>query len=180
MKKMSKVKRQISNQQRGFTLVELILYIAIVSIFMTAVIMFTSDIIYGRVKSQVHQEVNQNIRLASKRIMFEIRNASAVNTVGGSSISLASTDASRNPTVIDVDVPSGRLRIWYGSSGACPASAPCFLTSNKVTVSPLTFTDLSASGSTNIKFSITVESTGDRQEFQKSETYEASAELRSQ
>ena len=158
---------------RGFTLVELILYIAIVTMFMTAVIYFTSDIVYGRVRSQVHQEVNQNMRLASKRIMYEIRNASGVNSVSASSISLASTDSGRNPTVIDRDVSSGRLRIGYGGS-------QYFLTSNKVTVTALNFTDFSTADSTNVKFSITIKATGDRKEFQKSETYETSVELRSQ
>ena len=166
-----KLKTKILKLYRGFTLVELILYIAIVTMLMTAVISFTSDIVYGRVKSQVHQEVNQNIRLASKRIIYEIKNASGVNSVSASSISLASTDAGRNPTVIDIS--SGRLRIGYGGN-------QYFLTSNKVSVSSLTFTDLSAASSKNIKFSITVESTGDRKEFQKSETFETSVELRSQ
>ena len=170
MIKNSKFKIPNSRFAEGFTLVELILYIAIVTMFMTGVIYFTSDIVYGRVKSQVHQEVNQNIRFASKRIMYEIRNASGV-TVSPTLITLASTDAGRNPTVIDVS--SGRLRIGYGGN-------QYFLTGNKVSVSSLTFTDFSSAGSTNVKFSITIEATGDRREFQKSETYETSVELRSQ
>ncbi|KKQ98559.1 MAG: hypothetical protein UT24_C0009G0059 [Candidatus Woesebacteria bacterium GW2011_GWB1_39_12] len=172
---MNNSKFQVPNSKfsRGFTLVELILYIAIVTMFMTGVIYFTSDIVYGRVRSQVHQEVNQNMRLAVKIIMYEIRNASGVNSVSASSISLASTDAGRNPTVIDRDVSSGRLRIGYGGN-------QYFLTSNKVTVTALNFTDFSTAGSTNVRFSITIEATGDRQEFQKSETYETSVELRSQ
>ncbi len=170
MKEKSKIKNLKFKINNGFTLVELILYIAIVTIFMTGVIYFTSDIVYGRVKSQVHQEVNQNIRFASKRIMYEIRNASSV-TVSPSSITLGSTDVGRNPTVIDVF--GNRLRIGYGGN-------QYFLTSNKVTVSNLSFTDLSTAGTTNVKFSITIDSTGDRREFQKSETYETSVELRSQ
>ena len=174
------IKSQISNlkSQKGFTLVEMLLYVVIVSIFVTAMVSFAWDAIYGRVKSYTHQEVNQNIRLASKRINFEIRNASGVNTASGSTLDLAMSDSSLNPTVIDVS--SGRLRIGYGSAGPCPTSAPCNLTSNIVNVSNLTFTNLSVSpDSINIKFSITVESTGDRQEFQKTEIYESSSELRS-
>ena len=158
---------------------EMLLYVVIVSIFVTAMVSFAWDAIYGRVKSYTHQEVNQNIRLAGKRINFEIRNATGVNEpVGPSSISLQMSDSARNPTIIDVS--SGRLRIGYGSAGACPTTAPCNLTSNLVNVSNLTFTDLRVlPDSINIKFSITVESTGDRQEFQKTETYESSSELRS-
>ena len=167
-----------SNLKLGFTLVEMILYVAIVSIFVTAMVSFAWDAIYGRVKSYTHQEVNQNIRLAGKRINFEIRNAAGVNSASGSNLNLAMSDSSRNPTIIDVS--GERLRIGYGSSGTCPTSNPCNLTSNIVSVTNLNFTDLSVSpDSINIKFSITVESTGDRQEFQKTETYESSSELRS-
>jgi len=73
--------KKISKRNSGFTLVELILYIALVSIFLTGVIMFTWDILYGRVKSYVQEEVNQNSRFAAKRIIYEIRNASGVNSV---------------------------------------------------------------------------------------------------
>ena len=160
----------------GFTLVEMILYVAIVSIFMTGLVYFTWDVIYGRVKSFVHQEVNQNTRFASKRILFEIKNASDINTVSTNSISLEMSDSARNPTVIDVS--GGRIRIGYGSSGNCPTSNPCDLTSNRVN-SSVSFTDLSSGNSSNIKFVLTVSSTGDRQEYDKSETYETSVELRS-
>ncbi len=164
----------------GFTLVEMILYIAIVSIFMTGLVYFTWDVIYGRVKSFVHQEVNQNIRFASKRIAFEIKNAKSVTSPSSgsaNSLTLEYAEANRNPTVINVN--NGRIQIGYGNTGNCPTSNPCFLTSNKVSVTGLTFTNLSSGNSTNIKFGFTVSSSGDRQEFNKSETYETSVELRS-
>lgn len=132
-------------------------------------------------KSGVQREVNQNLRLASKRIVHEIRNASGVNSVGTSTVSLVMDDAARNPTVFDVS--GGRLRIGYGSGGSCPSTSPCSLTSNKVTVSNLAFTDLSSSGgeSVNIQFTIALESNNPsgRQEWEKSQTYTTSVELRS-
>jgi len=165
----------------GFTFIELILYIALLSIFISGAVLFAWDIIYGRVKSSVQQEVSQNLRLASKRIVYEIRNAQGVNSIGPSLISLAMTDAARNPTVFDVS--SGRLRIGYGSSGSCPSTSPCPLTSNDVTVTNLTFTNLSTGGgeSVNIRFTITLESNNPsgRQEWEKSQTYTTSVELRS-
>lgn len=165
-------------RESGFTLIELILYIALVSIFISGAIFFAWDIIYGRVKSQVQQEVSQNLRLAAKRIVYEIRNAGGINSISASTISLANTDPARDPTVFDVS--GGRLRIGYGSAGACPVSSPCELTSNEVSVSNLSFSDLSkGTESINIQFSITVESTGERAEWQKSQTYSSSVELRS-
>lgn len=166
--------------QQGFTLIELILYIALVAIFISGAIFFSWDIIYGGKKSAVEREVNQNLRLASKRILYEIRNASAINSVSSSSLCLASTNALHNPTRIYVS--SGRLHVaWGGGSSDCTSMAndqP--ITSNQVTVSELTFSDNSSGAdSYNIGFSFTVSSSGTRQEWQKSEEYSGSAELRS-
>ena len=103
MKKKSKIKNlsepkvlpsqwQKSKLKRGFTLIEMILYIAIVSIFLTGLVYFTWDLIYGRLKSYIQQEVNQNIRFASARIIYEIRNAKSVNSpTSGSSETLSLT-----------------------------------------------------------------------------------------
>lgn len=166
--------------RRGFTLIELIIYLTLVSIFLSGAIFFAWDIIYGRVKSQIQQEVSQNLRLASQRISFEIRNAAGINTLSGSSLSLEMSNPSRDPTVFDVS--AGRLRIGYGSTGPCPVTAPCNLTSNQVRVTGLSFTDLSSdSESININFTITLESNNPsgRQEWNRSQTYSSSVELRS-
>lgn len=165
--------------QKGFTLIELILYVALVSIFISGAILFAWDIIYGRVKSQVHQEVNQNLRLASKRIIYEVRNASDINSVGANDICLASADSDRNP--IKIYVGSGRLRIgWGGGSSDCTGlTSDEILTSNLVSVSSLSFNDLSSDESKNINFTITIDSAEDRKEWERSQTYSSSVELRS-
>lgn len=175
---MSKIKNQ-NSKLKGFTLIEMILYIAIVSILLTGLVYFTWDLIYGRVKSYTEQEVNQNIRFASSRIVYELKSAQAINTPStgtSNTLSLSMSDSARNPTVFDI--VGGRLRIGYGNTGNCPVSNPCYLTSNKVSVSNLNFTNLQQGDSTNIKFTITVSSSGDRQELNKSETFESAVELR--
>lgn len=164
----------------GFTLIEVIIYVALVSVFISGAIFFAWDIIYGRVKSQVQIEVNQNLRLASDRISFEIRNADSINSVSGSSLSLSVSDSVRDPTVFDVS--GGRLRIGYGGAGPCPITSPCNLTSDLVTVANLTFTDLSVGiESANVRFTITVASNNPsgRQEWERSQTYSTAVELRS-
>ena len=167
--------------KNGFTLIELILYVALISVFVTGAVYFAWDIIYGRVKSGVQLEVSQNLRLASKRIIQEIRNAEGVSSIGVSTISLVMEDSARNPTAFDVS--NGRLRIGFGSSGSCPTSAPCTLTSDQVTVTELTFTDLSSGGgeTVNVSFTITLESNNPsgRQEWERSDTFSTSVELRS-
>ena len=167
-------------KERGATFIELILYIALTAVFLSAMVLFAWDVIYARVKSSVQLEVVQNLRLAGKKIVYEIRNASSVNFIASNEICLASSDSSRNPTRIYVN--SQRLRIgWGGESSDCSGltnDEP--LTGNQVVVSDLSFTDLSSgANSTNIRFSITVESNRARSEWQKSETFSGTAELRS-
>jgi len=165
-------------KHNGFTFVELVIYIGLLSIVVGGAILFAWDIIYAHAKSQTQWEVNQNLRLAAKRILFEIRNASNINSINTTSISLANSDLSRNPTVISFN--TSRISIDYGpTSPACPAASPCPLTSNQITVSNLSFTDLSFGNSKNIFFTITISATGTRKEYQLSQTYEGTAELRS-
>jgi len=160
------------------TLIELILYIALVAMFMAALIQFSWNIIYGRVKSQVQLEVNQNMRLAAMRISQEIKEAQTINSLSANSLSLNFKDSTRNPTVIDVN--GGRLRLGVGSSGACPAASPCPLTSNLVNVDNLTFTNLSQGNSKHIQFTITLSHLNEsgRQEWDKTLEFVSSAELR--
>lgn len=167
---------------RGFTFIEVIVYIALVTIFVTGAILFAWNIIYGRVKSNFYSEVTQNLRLAAKRTLFEIRNASDINSVSATSICLANSDAARNPTRIYLS--GGVLRIgWGGGSPVCAAlTNDVALTSNLVTVSSLTFTNLSSGTLTkNIRFSLTIDAVNPsgRQEFDRSQTFESAAELRS-
>jgi type II secretory pathway pseudopilin PulG len=174
------MKHTLNSRNKGFTFIELILYVGIVSIVISAATLFAWDIIYGRVKSTIQQEVSQNLRFVSQRIMYEVRNASDSNLVAADSICLANSDAERNPTRIYLN--SGRVRIgWGGGTSNCTAlthDEP--LTSDTIAVTALSFTDLSSgTDSKNIKFSITVESTADRKEWLLSETYASAVELRS-
>ena len=160
----------------GMTLVELILYIALLSIFIGGAITFSWDVIYGRIKSNTQRIISQNLRIVSKRMAYEIRNATAISIPNSSTISLTMSDSSRNPTVFDLS--GGRIRIGFGLSGPCPTSSPCFLTSNELTISNLTFTNLSSGASTNTQVSITGSTTGSSDEFQGTETYRTSVEVR--
>lgn len=167
----------------GFTLVELILYVALISIIVSAAVLFTWDIIYGRVKSQVQLEVNQNLRLATQRISYEIRNSSGINSISGSSLSLKNLDQDANPTDRDptvIDLNNNRLRIGQGYAGDCPVSDPCDLTSNLVKVTSLNFTDQTQGDSTHVQFEITIEydNLSGRSEWDKSQSYAGSVEIR--
>ncbi len=53
---------------RGFTLIELIIYIGIVSAILLVAVNFGWEIIYGNVKAQAFREVQQNTRFAMEKI----------------------------------------------------------------------------------------------------------------
>jgi prepilin-type N-terminal cleavage/methylation domain-containing protein len=173
----------MKKNNRGFTLIELIVYVALIAIFVTGAIQFGINVVYGRVKSNVVQEVTQNLRLTSKKVMFEVRNASGINSVSATSICLSNSDASRNPTRIYLS--GTELRIgWGGGSPVCAGLTSDFkLTSNLVEVTSLTFTNLTtlSTRSKNIKFTLTIDSLNPsgRAEYERSQTFTGSAEVRS-
>ena len=164
----------------GLTFIELILYVALVSVFIGAVVQFYRYIAVLRIRSQVAQEVTYNVQYAGKRIAYEIRSASAMNSITSSSLCLSSSDASRNPTLIYVS--QNRLRIgWGGGSVNCTNLTNDYpITGNRVNISGFNFQNLSNISTKNIHYSFIVSyaSTTNRKEWQKNETASGSAEIR--
>ena len=76
--------RQNRKTQLGYTLIELLLYVALVGIFITGAITFAWDSIYAREKASNMQKVEQEARMAMQRIGYEIRK---VNTVESTELS---------------------------------------------------------------------------------------------
>ena len=66
---------------KGFTLIELIIYIAIISIILTFTFGYAWNVIYGGVKTASYREVQQNGRLAMEKIARVIRDGQDPNTV---------------------------------------------------------------------------------------------------
>lgn len=161
--------------EHGFTLIELILYMAIITIVMGALIPFAWSVIGGSVKSSVEQEVSSQARFVSERIKYEIRNANAINSISTLSIDL-NTDT--NATTV-IDLSGGKVRIKYGAGGT-----PVNLNSNDTKVTSLAFTDYSSTdGKTkHIQFNFTIDDNyaSARQEYDAPAiTVESGAELRS-
>lgn len=166
---------------RGVTLIELILYVAIFVVFITGVVTYGIQTINIREKIRVEQDVIFNARLVAKRIAFEIRNASSIISVTPTSITLGSADSSRNPVTI---AKSGtRLVISWDTSANCPTATPCNLTSNDVVVNSLAFSNMSDGGakSASIKYAFTMSrlNPGGRSEWSYTQSMSGNAELRS-
>ncbi len=166
------------SNQKGFTLVEMILYVAICSILLATISIFLSFLLGARVRSQSITEVNQQGFQVMNLITQTIRNGRSIEvpSIGTSSTTLSITtgNALLNPTVFMLS--SSTVRIKEGSSSVLP------LTNSRITVSNLLFENVSSISSVEkiIRISFTVNSVnaGGRSEYSFSKSFSGSATLR--
>ena len=171
--------RTTHQKELGFTLIELLLYVSLLSLFIGSAVLLAWNVVYGGIQSQIQQEVNHAVRFASKRIAYEVRNATAVTSVSTTSLCLASASPTHNPTRIYTS--GGRLRIgWGGGVGDCSSTTNDASLTHPNVVTTVTFTDLSVSPvSEHIHYTITVESSAERVGWNHQESVSGSVELRS-
>ncbi|MDO8482875.1 MAG: prepilin-type N-terminal cleavage/methylation domain-containing protein [bacterium] len=123
---------------KGFTLVELLLYISLSGIILLSVSLFMASLLEARVKNQTIAAVEQEGAQVMEIINQALRNATAINSPAtGTSAVLLSINTiipENNPTIFDVS--SSTIRIQEGVGPAVP------LTSNRIIVSDLNFKNL--------------------------------------
>ena len=132
---MDFIQQKDINQSRGTSLLELLIYIAILSGLMVVVTDAFTSLSKGRGQSQAKSEVNAAIRFATEKIRQDLKGASAVATpvLGTSSSTLSMTIAG---VTIIYDVSAGQLRRKEG------AAAQVAVTGSNISVSAPTFTRL--------------------------------------
>ena len=143
--------------RKGFTLIETMIYIGIISTIFFSFVMFALSIGNSKAKTIAVQEVQSNGRLALEVLTNRIMSANAVN-IGTSTfgsdpgvLSLGMDDTAKNPTIINLTVNDGFLQITEG------LSAPVALTTDKVKVTNLVFTNLTgAAARKNIRIQMTI------------------------
>jgi len=166
-------KRPVLNVVWGFTLIEFIIYIAIIGGMLTLITGFLWNIVFGNIKEAAFQEVQQNARFALTKITQEIKKAKGINSPlhGESptnSLSLIMADSNLDPTIFEVI--DGKLRIRQGSA------QPNELISDQVIVSSLQFTNLSYEDTPG---TIRIELTIDHLDPEGQSYYQASINLNS-
>lgn len=138
---------------KGFTLIEVLIYITIIGIVVSGFIVFALSINSSRAKTYVVQEVQANARVALDLISQKIRLADdvVIPTEGNSGSSLEIDMPGPDPN-LTFSVTGGVLGIAEGVGDPTP------ITSDEVDVSNLNFTNLAESGERdNIRVEITVE-----------------------
>ncbi len=132
--------------KKGFTLVELIIYIGILSVMVVGLVSFALSMTSARTKTYISQNVQANARMTLDIIMQKIHAAQGINISGSvfgvdpGVLSLQMADPLKNPTIINLSANDGRLQITEG------AGVSVYLTDNETQVSNLFFTNLTQSG----------------------------------
>ncbi len=157
-------------RKNAFTLIELLIYLGIVSGLLVVAGAFTWSIIKGSVKSSCVREVQQNGRLAMEIVTREIKAASGINNpLAGEStdtLSLIMSDNGLNPTIFEL--LNNQILLSQGVDG------PYALTTDQVLVSNLNFTNLSY---TDTPGTIRIEMTLDYNNLEVQPEYKASIDL---
>jgi type II secretory pathway pseudopilin PulG len=144
--------------QSAFTLVETLIYIAIIGGAVTAFVNFSISVSNSRNKTYVVQEVQANARTALDIVGQNIRGATGVNTAsstfgsnpGALYLTMASTTL--NPTIFDIN--DGVLQMTESTSSPVVTS----IVSDEVRITNLIFTNLTGSSTReNIRVEMTME-----------------------
>jgi prepilin-type N-terminal cleavage/methylation domain-containing protein len=163
--------------KRGFTLIEFVIYIAIVGIILVVAGAIGFNILFGKAKLAAIEEVSQNARFTMEKIADTVRNAQAINSpsIGTTAplLSLQIADSSKNPTLFDVS--AGTLRITEG------VSQPVSLTASEVTATNLQFSNVSyalAPGTVRIQMTVQFTNPSGRPEYNFAKTFYTTANIR--
>lgn len=161
---------------KGFTLVEIIIYIALSSFLLLAMTSFFQTSLSARTKSETIAELEQQAMQIMNRLVYVIENAEAINSpsIGNSasSLSLAMSNASINPTVFSLS--NKNISMTEG------VSAPLNLNNDLLEVDNLKFTNLSyaaTAGIIRIEFTLSYVNNDNSQEHSWSKTFYNSVAL---
>lgn len=141
----------LSKNKKGFTLVEMLIYIAIFSIFIITINVFFNMISSYRERGEIIMEVNNQGPSVVRFITRSIRNAKSINTpipgLSGDSLVLETYDPLTNPTVFSI-TENGVLQVKEGIEESE------FLINDKVIIENLVFKNIgSVGGDGAIEFS---------------------------
>lgn len=161
----------------GFTIIELLLYLASLSIIVLGVSALLFELLNSKVKNQTIAKVEQQGLQTMQIITQTIRNSDNINLplagLSSSSLSLQTITALKNPTLFDLS--GSYLRITEGTGSAIT------LNSSGVVASGLNFQNLSKTntpGIIRIQFTLTHLNPENKNEYDYTKTFISSASLR--
>lgn len=157
--------------QRGFSLVEMLVYIALLVVVTTAALALLLNFTDAFTRYRAEKILVRQLHEATERMVYDIQNAAAVNTVGSTfDVSPGTLMLDRVGSSVTYTLSSGAITV---AEDANPAVVQ---TSDAVTVSDLTFSHLTNARTEMVRVSVTGSVTvGD---YTATETFETSAVIR--
>lgn len=169
--------QRTSQQHRGFSLLELILYVGLFSFLILTIMMFLGLLLTARIKQQTITDVEQQGSRIIRQMTQTIRNADTITApaagTSATSLSLDVYTASLDPTVFSLS--GNTLMLTEGSAAAIS------LNSSRVSITNLSIVNASRPGTpglVRIQFTISRTSASVRNEYTYSKTFYGSASLR--
>lgn len=136
--------------QRGFTLIETILYILIIGLILSTLGLFMNHLIQARAKTHASSDLITAARTIQDQLSDAVRRAEGINT-GASAfgtdpgvLSFNMADASLDPTVFSLTGDDGQLRVSEAGGGNI------LLTTEEVHITNFVFTNLTGAEDTGI------------------------------
>lgn len=136
---------------KGFSLFEVVVYIAIVSVVMVSILAIAAESMSSRVRAVAMQQVNYQSQFVMSRLTNDIRSATAIDATDLATNTLTVTLA--DGTTHQYTVTAGVLTL--SENGATPVA----LTGSDVTVTTFTLADRTIVGSTvqTVAIELTIE-----------------------
>ena len=155
----------------GFTLIEMIIYLAIVSIILVTLSYLIIDILGGQTKNVAGQEVNQNLRFITNYLIKDVKSAQGIGSLTADTLVLTRP---ADDITYNFDGVSQKITRQLG------AAAPVDLNSRQLEVTG-SFIDLSYLGRTKnvgINLIVSYKNPENLPDYNASTTVEFSVELR--
>lgn len=130
------MQNKISDNQSGFTLLELLIYVAVLSIVTMVIAGAFLSITQGRARVEAASEVNANLRFAIERIGQDIRGASAVSLPASAGATSTALQLTISGTAVNYCLADTAVRRQQG--GACTGASEA-ITTESVVVNSLLF-----------------------------------------
>ena len=163
---------------KGFTLVELIIYMGIIGVILMVASTFAWQIILGNIKVGAYREVEQNVSFAMEKITTAVRNSSKIvepEEPGEETDYLFLRMSDPSKTLTKFKISDGKIIMSEGDKGPYP------LTTDLVQVTNLKFTNLSyedTPGTVKIEMTIEHVNPAGRSEYEAEIHLENSISLR--
>jgi len=131
---------------RGFTLIETVIYIALLSVLLTGALIASADLIESAGKSNAHATTQDEGSFVSRKLEWALSGLTAAPTIDASvacqnKLTLTKTGALLNPVVFQYDSATKAIQMKEGGTG------PNAITTSNVSVTCLSFSSIPASGS---------------------------------